>query len=354
MDTSQREIVYISQILKTLGFNLDKEQPHISGERFLASPDKLVLVGEKVSNGLRVIIKMSRLIRAKQEIRQEKKIRDILSSFPLFNKAILIPKEICFCQKGPYNIFVTEFIPQKRIFVSYPLKKQLSIILKIFRAKEKFNGNTFKRILAMFETFPYLRAKDYLENYKKFQASTLLHYRTPGIEEAMRGGLETLGSNESVIEKYSNYLVHTDFAPHNFRIVNDSLYTLDFSAFLFGNKYEELARLLNYMVIHNPALEKKLKSYILEFRGETEYLDLKLMRIYKIGHLLKYYTQSLPKTSYDLLALTIHRIEFWEEVLRCIMQDKPLDEGILKVYLENRDNLRSAEEKIRQRGFAKA
>ena len=344
----------ISHLLTRLGFDLEKEQPHISGERFLASPDKLVLVGKKMDSGSRVIIKMSRLVKAKQEIRQEKKIRDILSSLAHFRKAILLPKEVYFGPKGPYEIFVTEFIPQERVFVSYPLKKQFSIILKMFKAREKFDGNAFEHVFEMFKTFPFLKAEDYLENYKEFQASTLAHYRTSGLEEAMRDGLETLENNKSIIERYSNYLVHTDFAPHNFRINNNSMYTLDCSAFLFGNKYEELARLLNYMVVHNPALEKKLKSYVLKYRGETEYLDLRLMRVYKIGYLLKYYTQSLPKTSYDLLALTIHRIEFWEEVLRCVMQDKAVDEKILKAYLKNRDNLRSAEEKNRQREFAAA
>jgi predicted solute-binding protein len=126
---------------------------------------------------------------------------------------------------------------------------------------------------------------------------------------------------------------------------------LDYSAFHFGNKYEEWARLLNYMVIHNPALERRLKKHIVNMRGETDYLDLRLMRIYKIGFLLAFYAQSLDKTSSDLHALTKRRIKFWHEVLQSVIDDKNLDEGILEDYLKNRDHLRSPEEKRRQKEF---
>jgi len=346
METRQKELKQISRLLVNLGYILDKEQPHISGERFLASPDKLVLVGKSTKRNLRVIIKMSRLVRAKDEIRQEKKIRDLLSSSALFKKAILLPKEVYFGRRGPYQIFATEFVEQERVFITYPLKKQISIILKSFQKREKLKVNN--------KFFPSLEASDYLENFKKSQNSVLVHYDSPTVEGIMNDGLKLLQENEAVIERYGGYLVHSDFAPHNFRVSGNSLYTLDCSAFQRGNKYEEMARFLNYMVIHNPALESKLKQYILNERGGEEYLDLKLMRIYKIGYLLEFYTRSLSKASLDLHALTSCRIEFWEEVMRSVIQDRPVDEKIRKSYVENRDNLRSAEEKSRQREFALA
>lgn len=297
---------------------------------------------------------MSSLVRAKEEIKQEKKVRDIISSFKPFKKAILLPKEIYFGEKGNHQIFVTEFIPQERVFISLPLRKQFTTIVKTFTKREVLNGKTFDVVRTKFKSFPFLKARDYLKNFKEFQSSILKNYRTPVIEEATREGHKLLKNNKSIIEDHCDHLVHTDFAPHNFRVRGGKLYTLDCSAFLFGHKYEELARLLNYMVIHNSALEKKLNKYIFEKRGREEFLSLKLMRIYKIHHLLKFYSDALSKTKHDLLALTTHRVEFWKDVLRCVMQDRQIDGKILKVYLKNRDHLRSAEEKKRQREFAKA
>ncbi len=354
MNTRPVEMIRIARLLGRLGFNLEAEQPHVKGERFLASPDKLVLVGRRIKDNLRVIIKMSRLKRAKVEIRREKKIRDILSSIVVIRKTIYLPREIYYGKVGLYQLFITKFISQERVFLSYPLKFQLMTLIKSFQGREGLNGKTFKQIQDIYKDFPLFKARNYLTNFKDFQTSILAHYHTPGIEEALAEGLKCLQENKTLIGKYCNYLVHTDFAPHNFRITKNHLYTLDCSAFQFGHKYEEMARLLNYMVIHNPALEKRLKSYVLRRRGQEEYLSLKLLRIYKIVFLLKFYTQSLAKTSDDLRALTIHRIEFWEEVLRSVIQDREVNEKILKVYLANRDHLRSDEEKIRQREFAKA
>lgn len=353
MDTRRKEIERISSLLNSLGFNLEKEQPHISGERFLLAPDKLVLVGRRIEDGLQVIIKISNLLKGKEEIRQEKKIREALSSFVFSKEVMLFPREIYFGGYSPYLILITEFIHQEKVFISYTLKKQFSILLEAFKTREAFHRTNFGADKVS-KTFPILQTKDYLENFKGFQASILHYYPMPGVEETMGAAWESLKNNEAIIEKYCQYLVHSDFAPHNFRIKDNSMYILDYSSFHFGNKYEGWARLLNYMVIHNPALEKKLQEHILNKQGESEYFDLRLMRIYKIGYLLKFYTQSLSKTASNLRVLTNHRIEFWEEVLRCIIQDKAVDEKILEAYIKNRDTLRSAEEKNRQREFAVA
>lgn len=350
----QKEINSLSKLVSTIGFELEAEQPHIDGERFLASPEKYVLVGKRKKDGLKAIIKASSFALAKKEIKTEKRVRDIISSFAPFKKAILIPKEVFFGKKKQYQIFVTEYIPQEKVFISLPFKKQFETIVETFNKREVLNGKTFKAVQSMYKDFPFLKTEGYLDNFKKFQNSVLEKYRTPGIEEAMGEAYKYIRANAATIDQQCEHLVHSDFAPHNFRVNGDQLYTLDCSAFLFGHKYEELARLLNYMVIHNPLLEKKIKNHILKTGGANEYLNLRLMRIYKIQFLLKFYTQALSKTTEDLLALTTHRVEFWEEVLRCVMQDRDLDSKILQVYLNNRDNLRSEEEKKRQREFAKA
>ncbi|MFZ2621030.1 MAG: hypothetical protein WAX85_00490 [Minisyncoccia bacterium] len=346
------ELQRISGLLTPLGFELDSEQPHISGERFLMTKDKLVLVGKRTKDSLRVIIKTSRLPKGKEEILQEKKARDVLSSFSFSREVILFPEEIYFGSNGLYTVWITEFIDQEKVFVSYPLEKQFFTILRAFEAQEAFHATTFEHKQKVSRAFPVLQAKEYLKNYKELEESILKNYNTPGIEEALKEGFKIIKTNESVMETYCNHLTHTDFVPHNFRIKNNSIYMLDCSAVHFGNKYEGWARFLNYMVIHNPALEKLSREYILKNRSKDEYLNLKLMRIYKIVYLLKFYTESLPKTSGDLHTLTTVRIEFWEEVLRCVMRNEELDENILKSYLKNRDSLRSTEEKKRQKEFA--
>lgn len=349
-----KEINTISKLLSRIGFILEEEQPHVNGERFLASPDKLVLVGKRKKDNLRVIIKASALKRAKEEIKQEKKVRDIISSFPPFKKAIFIPNEIYFGKLGKYEIFVTEYIDQEKVFIAHSIREQLGLIRETYELREPLNGHTFKIVRKMYSKFPSLGVNDYLTNFKKFERNILERYRTPGIEEAMREAFKFIKHEKDLIEAGCEHLVHSDFAPHNFRVNGSKLYTLDCSAFIFGNKHEEMARLLNYMTIHNPKLERKVKDYLLKEKGEQEYLSLRVLRAYKIQFLLNFYTQALSKTTKDLLALTTHRVEFWEEVLRCVLKDQELDPKILSVYLENRDNLRSEEEKVRQREFAKA
>lgn len=335
---------HITKILNELGFELEKLQPHINGERKIMAPNKLVLVGRSVKDNRRVIIKMSSLIKGKKEIQEEKRARDTLTSFMFSKETILFPEEVLFGEHKSYLILVTEFIEQKKIFVANSLRKQFSLILKTFESREVFNTTAVGHIQGVLKTFPIFDTKSYLTDFNNF-------CKAVG-GKTMKDARAVLKDNEEVIEKYCKHLVHTDFAPHNFRIKDDSLYILDCSAFHFGNKYEELARLLNYMVIHNPDLEKLIREFILANRGEGEYLDLRLMRIYKAGFLLKFYSQALKKTSGALYELTSARIDFWNEVLKSLMEDKELDEKILEGYIKDRDALRSEEEKIRQREFA--
>lgn len=127
---------------------------------------------------------------------------------------------------------------------------------------------------------------------------------------------------------------------------------LDCSSVYFSNKYEGWARFLNYMIIHNPDLEKLLVRYIIENRGEKEYLSLRLMRVLKIGELLEYYARSFNKTMGDLHTLTEIRIQFWHKALVSLLDDKPLSGEIRDDYITKRNALRSPEEKERQREFA--
>jgi hypothetical protein len=165
-------------------------------------------------------------------------------------------------------------------------------------------------------------------------------------------------SSSKLIDKYGNYLSHTDFVPHNFRVRDRKIYMLDCSpeyrTVHFGNKYEGWARFINYMVIHNPELGNILADYVRKNRGEEEHMSLRLMRVYKLGFLIAFYTESLKSTTGDLLELTRERIGFWHEVLKFILGDKPVSSDFVKEYKDKRDKLRSEEEKKRQREFAVA
>jgi len=95
-----------------------------------------------------------------------------------------------------------------------------------------------------------------------------------------------------------------------------------------------------------------LSKYLKENRGEDEYLSLRLMRIYKIGYLLNYYTKSAAKTNGDLHDLMVLRLSLWKKALEAVLNDKALEENILNDYLIARSRLRSPEEKERQKEFA--
>ena len=79
-------------VLKNIGVVLDPEQPHISGERFLQSPHKLVLLGKW--KGTRVVVKASNHPEGKREIQQEKTARDTLKKLAFASDVLLMPEEL--------------------------------------------------------------------------------------------------------------------------------------------------------------------------------------------------------------------------------------------------------------------
>jgi hypothetical protein len=349
---TKEKLRVISNILKPIGFSLDKEQLHISGERFLMTRNKLVLTGKSDNNQEKVIIKISDHFDGKNEIRQEKEARDFLQYLSFSDDTILFPKEIYFGEIEPYLIWVCKFIPQDKVFVAHTLEEQFFIILRAFESQEAFHATTFehqKNIRKVFETF---LAEDYLKDFRDFKNAVSKNYTDDSLLKTMDKAEIILRENKDLINDYCNYLAHTDFVPHNFRVEEYFLYMLDCSAVHFGNKYEGWARFLNYMTIHNPELEHILGEYILKNRDKEEYENLKLMRIYKIGFLLKYHTESFNKTTGNLHDLTKKRIEFWQKVLEAIMDDRFVDREIINQYKKERDNLRSEEEKKRQKEFA--
>ena len=135
-----------------------------------------------------------------------------------------------------------------------------------------------------------------------------------------------------IIEQYSGFLTHTDFVPHNIRVVGENIYLLDHSSIRFGNKYEGWARFCNFMALYNPPLEKALVKYVADNRTEEESISLRLMRIYRLGEIIWYYTSALDKSYGNLFALNKKRVELWSKMLENLLSENSLPESFIEDY----------------------
>ena len=75
------------------------------------------------------------------------------------------------------------------------------------------------------------------------------------------------------------------------------------------------------------------------------------MRVYRLGEIIWYYTNTLEKSSDSLLALNTARIDFWADVLRFTLKRESVPQGVVQAYQKTRDSLRSEDEKKRQKGL---
>ncbi|MFA6279127.1 MAG: hypothetical protein WC638_03525, partial [Candidatus Paceibacterota bacterium] len=248
--------------------------------------------------------------------------------------------------------------PSGQVFVAHTIEEQFFIALSAFEAQESFHATTYEHLRAIKDVFPILSSTEYLHDFKRLKESILHLYNDASTSAVLEQAEEFLINHRLDIDQYTNYLTHTDFVPHNFRLMEHTLYMLDcvpnYATIHFGNKYEGWARFLNYMMLHSPELERLLVEYVRTNRDEDEYLSLRLMRAYKITFLLEFYARSLAKTSENLHELTLARLAYWREALIAILEDRPLAREVTEKYIATRDSLRSEEEKERQRDFAVA
>ncbi|MCX6787171.1 MAG: hypothetical protein NTY93_01440, partial [Candidatus Kaiserbacteria bacterium] len=286
----------------------------------------------------------------------EKRSRDLIRSFSFADKKILLPEELYYGTKGDYVFLIMCFISQEKVFVAHSIEEQFFIALSAFEAQESFHATTYEHLRAVKEVFPILSADEYLRDFERLKNSIFQLHPDESTCAVLERTKKFLTENRIAIDRYTSYLTHTDFVPHNFRIAEHVLYMLDcvpnYATIHFGNKYEGWARFLNYMMLHNPELERLLIQYVRTKRGEDEYLSLRLMRTYKLTFLLEYHARSLSKTSGDLHALTLARLAYWREALIAILEDRPLAKEVTEQYVATRNSLRSEEEKERQREFA--
>jgi hypothetical protein len=346
----KNELIKALPIIEELGFNIDQEQVHIDGERHLMSGFKLVLTGYQENNKKRVIIKLSSHPDGIKEIEHEHKTRKTILNIDFSYRSFFLPKEILFTKSGNYTISVTSYVEQEKSFLVHDLKNQFFLALRALETQEGTHITTYYHKKSIQEAFGIINATDYINSFEKFKETSLKNYpKNQELKNIFNKASKFLSSNKKTIEKYCDFLTHSDFCPHNIRVKDHEMYLLDHTSIYFGNKYESWARFINYMVIYNPDLEQALMIYIKQNRDEEEYLSLQLMRAYKIGFLLKYYTDSLSKTTGDLNLLTKERIIFWIKVLENILNNKQPPKELIKKYKLSRDSLRSKEEKRRQK-----
>lgn len=353
----QRELDIVAPMLKKLGFELEVEQPHTGGERFLMAGErdvggggyKLVLLGKSIKNGKRVAIKVSSDPKGIREIRTERKARETLRTLKFAYQAFRAPEEILYTICGKHTVFITEFIEQERTFLNRPLEEQFALALQAFKAQESVHATAYSHAKVIRNVLGMWDAKDYLTSFDAFRESAIRsNPENHLLVDSLKKARAFLAEHQETIEQYCGFLTHADFVPHNLRVREGNVYLLDSASLHFGNKYESWARFLNFMLLYNRPFEKALLQYVHDNRTPEEELSLRLMRVYKLGKLLEYHAGTLTKTTGNLKKLSEKRVEFWRKALEALIDEKVIAQDVIAEYQRERDSLRSEEEKKRQ------
>lgn len=354
-DYVRQERMLLEPVLFTLGYTLDHAQPHVAGERFLmqavtsTSGKKLILLAQD-KDGNRAVVKATREAAGKKELRHERKCRNAIHLLPFAYQAFASPQERFFDEREDFLVSIQEYIDQESSFLARPLSEQFSYALAGFKAQEGAHAATYEQLKEVRNVFGSADTSDYLRFAASFQASIHASSETP---EGLRSLADTLvqevQAQSSYIAQYANFLTHTDFVPHNFRIRDGVLYLLDYASLRFGNKHEGWARFLNFMTLHNPELESAFLSYFAANRADEELVSLRVMRLYRLCEILWYYVRTLGESEGDLAKLNHARVAFWSDVARAQLSGVPLSPEIRASYQATRDALRSPEERERQK-----
>lgn len=351
----ESEIRKFTPLLLSLGYSLDEQQPHTTGERYLMRAvttihgKKLVLLGKDTKTGARVVLKVTSDKSGIEDLEYERRCRAALADMSFAYRHFLTPKELLFVARDGYAIFVQEYLEQEKPFLELPIELQCSLALRAFKEQEGAHATTYRHLQRIQQTFETYNGQKYRAKIGEF--ISYIQERLPdnhGLLALLEQGKSELEVGADTIEQYCNFLTHTDFVPHNFRVVQGEIYLLDTSSIRFGNKYEGWARFLNYMTLYNHPLEEALVEYISNNRTPEESTSLRLMRIFRLTELIRYYAGWLERTEGDLNLLARARIGFWSEVLSTVLSGKKMPEESIEAYKQKRDSLRNMEEKQRQ------
>lgn len=351
----------VAPILAHLGFELDAYQPQTIGERHLTRPvgggRKTVFFGRRVKDGMRVVVKTSSEEKGIAELAHERRSRTMLANLGFAYAAFSLPEILGFDERA--GILISEYIEQDMPFLERPLNEQFVLALESFKAQESAHavtaGHWESLASLMGPADYYIKPGEYrkIEQYAQDIVGASLDDEglKSKLESALDQAIDLIRKDETALERYDGFLTHWDFIPQNFRIRDGKLYLLDLTSVRFGNKYEGWARFINFMTLYNPPLAEALVAYVRLNRAPEELLCLKLMRLYRLVELLRYYATWLGKTEGNLRTLTLARIAFWTEALTAVLDDAPLDPATVQQYKEQRDSLRSEDEKKRQQGL---
>lgn len=353
----EAELAHAERVAAGLGFILDERQVHIGGERYLMTQKrdvgggglKLVLLGKRTGDGKCVVIKFSTDPDGMSEIESEHTARHLITNLDFAYHAFAAPEELLYKKDTEHAISVSAYIEQESVFLSRTKEEQFTLALRSFKTQEGVHATTYAHAKKIQGALGMIHAEDYLSSFADFTKEALLADKDATLAETLDKASQFLRKNKTTIEQYCDFLTHSDFVPHNLRIVDSQIYLLDYASIHFGNKHESWARFLNFMMLYNPELEQALLQYVKDNRSEEEYLSLRLMRTYKLGFLLSFYAGQLDKASGNLRLLAKERITFWTKALEATLEDRPLNEEALQTYKQSRDTLRSEEERERQR-----
>lgn len=342
------ELPIIRELLSTIGVTLDEIQPNLIGEKFLMKTDKFVLNGVYAPEKARVIVKISNHKAGIKELEADRHIAQVVDKLSFSTEKIKTAKEYFYGDLGGYRVMVQEFLDQPEALIKLKLEDQYYISMRGFSVLESFYLAAKSHYKEVKSHFPILTGKDYLKTFSKYLKSVHKILNDPSVDSKLDDAYSLFKKHLKLIDKYSTYLVHEDFVPHNFRIYNNILYFIDHEALRFGNKYESWARYVNWMLVQNPPMEEKLVQHVQKI-GPEDYLNLRMMRLLKCAQLITYYAETLAKTSGDTYTLNLRRFNLWLEVLVALTNDRKLHSSFIEEYKQARDVLRTDDEKQRQK-----
>lgn len=343
-------LVRVQEVLDMHDIVLDEVQNQLIGERYLMSGKKLVLQGSNKHSLGKVIVKYSDDKHLINEISDERRRKKIIENIKFGYKSIYFPKELVWTLNNKYALLITEYIDQETVFVKYPIKEQFFYSLKALEAFEGVHSVVSKHDNELKSLSSPKSSEDYIRSFAEMKEDT--EKQIPERKhtlEVLDDGLDFLKANQSLVQKYCDFLTHDDFVPHNMRILENDVVVLDHSSLVVGNKYESWARFLNFMIIYGRDLDNMLSEYVLTNRGEEEYTTLRLMRIYKVGFLINFYAKAINKTTGPLFNITDNRVKMWTKVMECLIQNVEIPIDLISQHHEILKNNRSEEEKIRHK-----
>jgi hypothetical protein len=349
------EIAAIKPLIAKHGFTLDEEQPHIKGERYLTRPfagaKKLLLLGRKSADRARVVIKAASDRTGTTEIQHERICRETLRLMNFAHNILYAPQEILCTKEGERMILVSEFIEQPRSFIERPVAEQFTIALSIFKIQEQVHATTYGHIQIARKTFGEMRANDYLTKCQTYITEVTAATKNEKLRETLNQSLQFLNENKKNIEQYTGFLANWDLTPQNIRVTEERIYFLDQASFHFSNKHESWARFINFMTLHEPRIADVLVGYVRNNRAPEESASLKLMRVYRLIELIRFYAGWLARTEGNVHQLALVRIDFWHQVLKATLDNTFVSERLREQYIKTRDMLRSEDERKRQVGL---